>query len=454
MRINTYLEDKYCKNMLKYRSKTIMDMNMLIDFKVKNYRSIKDEQSLSMVSSKQKEHLETHTFETSDPSHMRLLKTSAIYGANAAGKSNIIKALQAMQEMVVYSASKYQRGDKLPVKPFLFDALSKDEPTEFEVFFVAEDVRYQYGFSATQDKIVEEWLFASPKSRAQSWFARALDTKSDEASYEWQFGDKFTGKKQLWQESTRDNALFLSTAVHLNSDQLKPVFDWFDKTLRITGVGGWDPKFTMKLCQEENYKNEVLAFLRTADMDIEDIEVEDNPNKSKAGSNRGLGSILADLERELQGNNPSSVKMWHKDNDGNKVALDLKDESDGTQKLFAFIGPWLDSLEKGHVLLIDELHDNFHPLMVKFLVDLFHSNVTNKSSAQLIFTTHETSILSQDVFRRDQIWFCEKENKATKLYSLVEFKPRKGVTDLEKGYLSGRYGALPFFKSISMTMGE
>lgn len=431
--------------MLKFVIKTVMDMNMLIDFKVKNYRSIKEEQSLSMVSSKQKEHLETHTFETSDPSHMRLLKTSAIYGANAAGKSNIIKALQAMQEMVVYSASKYQRGDKLPVKPFLFDALCKDEPTEFEVFFVAEDVRYQYGFSATQDRIVEEWLFASPKSRAQSWFARALDTKSDRAYYEWQFGDKFTGKKQLWQESTRDNALFLSTAVHLNSDQLKPVFDWFDKTLRITGVGGWDPKFTMKLCQEENYKNEVLAFLRTADMDIEDIEIEDNTYERNKAVHKG--DITNTFASYLQGKNLINVKMWHKDSRGHKVALDLKDESDGTQKLFAFIGPWLDSLEKGHVLLIDELHDNFHPLMVKFLVDLFHSNVTNKSNAQLIFTTHETSILSQDVFRRDQIWFCEKENKATKLYSLVEFKPRKGVTDLEKGYLSGRYGALPFFKS-------
>ena len=432
--------------------KIVLDTNMLIDFKVKNYRSIKNEQTLSMVSSKQNEHVETHTFETSDPSHMRLLKTSAIYGANAAGKSNIIKALQVMQEMVVYSASKYQRGDKLPVKPFLFDAISKDEPTEFEVYFMAEGVRYQYGFSATQDRIVEEWLYASPKSRAQSWFGRALNKESLEASYEWQFGDKFTGKRQLWQESTRDNALFLSTAVHLNSDQLKPVFDWFDKTLRITGVGGWDPKFTMKLCQEENYKNEVLEFLHTADMDIEDIEIEDNTyDRNKTAHGVGLAGSLAAIS---QGKNLLNVKMWHKDNSGNKVALDLKDESDGTQKLFAFIGPWLDSLEKGHVLLIDELHDNFHPLMVKFLVDLFHSNVTNKSNAQLVFTTHETSILSQDVFRRDQIWFCEKKNKATELYSLVEFKPRKGVTDLEKGYLSGRYGALPYFKDITTAMGD
>jgi AAA15 family ATPase/GTPase len=146
--------------------------------------------------------------------------------------------------------------------------------------------------------------------------------------------------------------------------------------------------------------------------------------------------------------------MWHKDNLDNKVTIKLEEESDGTQKLFGFNGPWLDSLENGHVLLIDELHDNFHPLMVKFLVDLFHSNITNKSNAQLIFTTHETSILSQDLFRRDQIWFCEKQNKATELYSLVEFKVRKGVTDIEKAYLSGRYGALPYFKNITLEMGE
>ena len=406
---------------------------MLIDFKVKNYRSIKDEQDLNMLSTKQKEHLETHTFTPEAASSMNLLKTAAIYGANAAGKSNFIKALKTMQEIVIHSATKYQRGNALPVKAFLFDSVTSGEATEFEVNFITDGVRYQYGFSATEERIVEEWLIAYPKGRPQNWFARVLNKETDAPSYDWQFGEKFTGQKQLWQESTRDNALFLSTAVHLNSELLNPVYDWFDKTLRITGVGGWSPKFTIELCRQGKYKDNILQFLRTADMDIEDIEIEDKAD------------VLA---------NPVNVKMWHKDNSGNQVALDLKEESDGTQKLFAFIGPWLDSLEKGHVLLIDELHDNFHPLMVKFLVNLFHSKITNKSNAQLIFTTHETSILSQDVFRRDQIWFCEKKNKATQLYSLVEFKARKGVTDLEKAYLSGRYGALPYFKNITLEMGD
>lgn len=417
---------------------------MLIDFKVKNYRSIKDEQNLNMLSTKQKEHNNTHTFMADSTSSTSLLKTAAIYGANAAGKSNFIKALKTMQEIVVYSATQYQRGNLLPVKPFLFDVASSGEATEFEVTFIAADVKYQYGFSATQERIIEEWLIAYPKGRPQNWFGRALEENTLVPSYEWQFGEKFTGQKQLWQEATRENALFLSTAVQLNSDQLKPVFDWFDKTLRITGVGGWDPKFTVELCKKDKYKDDILQFLRTADMDIEDIEIEDNKVEKGNSPSAFLNLFTSQIK----------VKMWHKDSAGNSVALDLKEESDGTQKLFAFIGPWLDSLEKGHVLLIDELHDNFHPLMVKFLVDLFHNTATNKSNAQLIFTTHETSILSQDVFRRDQIWFCEKQNKATVLYSLVEFKPRKGVTDLEKAYLSGRYGALPYFKNITLEMGQ
>ncbi len=432
---------------------------MLIDFKVENYRSIKDEQDLNMTSSKHKEHFDTHTFEANTSSPITLLKTAAIYGANAAGKSNFIKALKAMQEIVVHSATKYQRGNLLPVKPFLFDTTSKTEPTEFEVTFIADGVKYQYGFSATQEHIVEEWLIAYPKGRPQNWFARVLNTDTIAFSYEWQFGEKFTGQKQLWQESTRKNALFLSTAIHLNSEQLKPVYDWFDRTLRITGVGGWDPETTINMCRDNRYKKDILQFLQTADMDIEDIEIEQQPDTDnvKNGIGKGLGELLAEIE-EAYGNfgnyDTSIVKMWHKDNDGNSVSLGLNEESDGTQKLFAFIGPWLNSLEKGHVLLIDELHDNFHPLMVKFLVDLFHSNITNKSNAQLIFTTHETSILSQDVFRRDQIWFCEKKNKATELYSLVEFKARKGVTDLEKAYLSGRYGALPYLKNITLEMGQ
>ena len=149
-----------------------------------------------------------------------------------------------------------------------------------------------------------------------------------------------------------------------------------------------------------------------------------------------------------------NVKTAHILDNGKEVLFDLADESDGTQKIFALSGPWLDTLENGYVLVIDELHDNLHPLIVRFLIRLFHNLETNPRNAQLVFTTHDTSILSQEVFRRDQIWFCDKdESQATQLYPLTDFSPRKGVESLERGYLSGRYGALPYLKDIKNVMG-
>lgn len=256
----------------------------------------------------------------------------------------------------------------MPLKAFLFDK-EVNEPTEFEINFIAEGVRYQYGFAATKERITEEWLIAYPKGRPQNWYARAYNEETK--AYQWQFGDKLTGKKQLWQDSTRSNALFLSTAVHLNSEQLKPVFDWFADTLKMTGVNGWNPSFTMSKCLDTGYKESILKFLKTADMDIEDIEVEVGEFDASHLPEDMPIELKAEIEKELQGKELiKGAKFYHLDNYGKKVALDLDDESDGMQKLFAFIGSWIDSLENGNVLLIDELHDNFHPLMVKFLVEM------------------------------------------------------------------------------------
>ena len=160
------------------------------------------------------------------------------------------------------------------------------------------------------------------------------------------------------------------------------------------------------------------------------------------------------IEEEFGDKPIVSVKTGHSLTSGKKVLFDIADESDGTQKIFALAGPWIDTLENGYVLVIDELHDHLHPLMVKFLINLFHCRETNPKNAQLIFTTHDTSILNQEVFRRDQIWFCEKDkDQSSKLYPLTDFSPRKGVENLERGYLIGRYGALPYLKNVKMAMG-
>ncbi|MBA1433592.1 MAG: ATP-binding protein [Epsilonproteobacteria bacterium] len=417
---------------------------MLIEFKIKNYRSIKDEALFSMVKAPIKGLEKKNTFMPfSDKKDFQLLRSATIYGPNASGKSNILKGLETMQNIVLSSYSKYQRGDKLPVEPFLLDEQSRHLPTEFEVLFIEDGIQYQYGFVASIEKIEEEWLYAYPKKTAQKWFHRIKD--------EWSFGSNFRGNKKLWSQSTRNNALFLSTAVNMNSKMLQLIHDWFKIKLRILSNAKelWHPSYTYSLCEDDSQKKKVLEFLKIADMDIDDLEIEEKPFDPRVDIPADLPeTVRNDLIHTMKDQKLKSVYSIHTDLQGEKVRFSIeKNESEGTKKFISFIGPWIDALENGYVLVIDELHDNFHPLMVRFLIELFHDSDINTKNAQLIFTSHETSVMSQDIFRRDQIWFCNKNKKSTELYSLVEFKTRKGVTDIEKAYLSGRYDALPFFST-------
>jgi len=422
---------------------------LLIEFSVTNFKSIKSKQTFSMTKAKGAELEENNSFQLEGISNLGLLRSAAIYGPNAAGKSNFIEAMRSMAYIVSGSATELQRGNKLPVDPFKLDPQTRDSATEFEVVFISEEIRYQYGFASTKNQIIEEWLIAFPKGRAQHWFARLWDEKKE--NYRWEMGNALQGKKQLWIESTRNNALFLSTAVQLNSQQLQPVYDWFDDTLRTTTVTGWAPDFTASLCRSAEEKRKVLNLLKAADIDIQDIVI----NEKIFGEN-DLPDDMPDevktmILKRMEGKPIPEIHMMHQDSKGDLVAFDYDDESDGTRKLFSFAGPWLDTLKNGYVLFVDELHDNLHPRLVRFLVELFHSNETNPNNAQLVFTTHETTILNQDVFRRDQIWFCEKgEDHSTSVYPLTDFNPRKGRENLELSYLAGRYGAVPYVRKLKI----
>lgn len=421
---------------------------MLIEFSVANFKSIKSKQTFSMIKAKGGELEDTNTFQSKGLNKLGLLRSAVIYGPNAAGKSNFIEAMHSMAQIVSDSATETQRGDKLPVEPFKLDPETNRSATEFEVVFIANKVRYQYGFRATKEQIVEEWLIAFPKGRRQHWFARLWNEKEND--YEWEMGNSLLGKKSLWLESTRSNALYLSTAVLLNSQQLQPVYDWFNGTLHTTTVTSWGPSFTASLCTDPKSKKKVLNFLRAADIDIQDVTVK----KKLFDENDLPDSLPDDLKSKLAKNMAGKevieeLSMLHEDSTGKLIPFDFSEESDGTQKLFSFAGPWLDTLKNGYVLFVDELHDNLHPKLVQFLIELFHSNETNPNNAQLVFTTHETTILNQQVFRRDQVWFCEKRNDhATAVYPLTDFSPRKGRENLELSYLAGRYGALPYVRAL------
>ncbi|MDQ6992769.1 MAG: ATP-binding protein [Mariprofundus sp.] len=418
---------------------------MLIEFSVANFRSLHEKQTFTLAKAAGKELLDSNTFNTEAFNSFELLRSAVVYGANASGKSNFIRALQTMKDVVIESATG-QRGDTLPITPFRLSSESTHEPSEFEATFIIDKVRYQYGFSATAERIHDEWLLAYPMGRPQRWIDRSWNATS--RSYDWALGEKLIGEKQLWQKSTRENALFLSTAVQLNSEQLQPVYDWFSKNLHLSNIGGWSSIFSASLCEKDE-KAQVLDFLHAADLNIEDIIINKEEFDVDTLPDEMPEQVKIEVAREMKGKQLLEIKIVHKSVEGNLITFDFNDESDGTRKLFSFAGPWIDTLANGYVLFIDELHDNLHPNLVKFLVQLFHSSETNPNNAQLVFTTHDTSILNQDLFRRDQIWFSEKDqNQASKVYPLTDFSPRKGRENLELAYLSGRYGALPYIRSL------
>ena len=423
---------------------------MLIEMSVTNFRSFRETQTLSLMKGTGNELVSENTFEAEgDANKFQLLRAAVVYGANASGKSNFLAALEAMRGVVVGSATN-QRGDLLPVMPFRLSPETCEAPCEFEAVFILDGVRYQYGFSATSERIHEEWLFAYPKGRAQQWFSREWSEKSKQ--YEWELGRGLVGEKQLWQKSTRDNALFLSTAVQLNSEQLQPVFDWFTNKLKVALSSNWAPAFSASIV-EKGEGEKIVDFIRSADIVIDDIRAETKSLEDALPDDMPKAARKEILD-EMKGAKVYEVKTVHKDSGGKGVEFAFDEESDGTQKLFSMAGPWFDVLENGRILCVDEMHAHLHPELVKFLIQLFHSNETNPKNAQLIFTTHETSIMSQKIFRRDQIWFCERDkNQATSLYPLTDFSPRKGREKLGAAYLSGRYGAVPFVRDIQGVAG-
>ncbi|MEC9405724.1 MAG: ATP-binding protein [Pseudomonadota bacterium] len=417
---------------------------MLIEFSVSNFRSLADKQTLSLVAGSGKEHRETHVFEPDAPGMLALLRAAVIYGPNASGKSNLLLALSAMQQIVENSASGNQADDEIDVDPFAFATEPNGAATEFEVLFVEGGVRYQYGFSTTRTRIESEWLFAFPEGRSQRWFERNVNPP--EGEQEWYFGPKFAGNKKVWQESTRPNALFLSTAIQLNSDSLKPVFQWFSHRLKmIEPYARISPSFSTRKCEEDaEWNKKIIEFLNKADLGISAIQVEERKMADVPFPPDMPEPVRKYLNSQVSGRVLSDVKLSHRSANGAEARFSLHEESGGTQKAFALAGPWLDVLANGYVLVIDELDTSLHPALLRHLLEMFHDPRINTKGAQLVFSTHDVTSLDFDLLRRDQIWFVEKDRELrSHLYPLSDFSPRKGE-NLERGYLQGRYGALPF----------
>lgn len=410
---------------------------MLLEFRVRNYRSFKCENALTLVASRDSSLAETNTIETRMPSVPRALRSAVIYGANASGKSNLVRALQLMRGVVLESAA-LQPNQLFHVQPFRLDEQSSREPTLFEVTIMIGGVRYQYGFEFVAARIVSEWLLVYQKSKPQRWFDRRVGESDGKDKFE--FGPHLSGAKRIWQEVTRPNALFLSTAVQFNSEVLAPLYSWFAETLNVFLDGGQlPPEFSTNMIQTPAGQARIASLLSAADIAIASISAE--PMKGfRQTFNLDPAKGVADAKIE-----ETEILMPRFNHKSGDVLADFEfgDESQGTQKLYSLAGPLFDIIEKGRILVIDELDRSFHPLLVRQIIETFQNPKINCLGAQLIFTTHDTAQLDSSLLRRDQIWFTEKRrDQSSELVPLMEFSPRKGEA-LERGYLGGRYGGVP-----------
>ena len=428
---------------------------MLIEFSVENYRSFKDKKTLNLIASAGKE-LPNNIFKAQIKGEdvPPLLKSTAIYGANASGKSNLIRAAFEMGTFIVNTTSMTE-GDEINVTPFLLNKHSQNKPSIFEFIFIAEGVRYQYGYSATKVRVEEEWLIAYPLGRPQKWINRAINPSTGKSTIK--FGEHLldpNSQKEQYHKLTRDNELVLSKAIQLNSEHLKPVYNWFKKYLWVLPQRPfYSPATTLNYMRKNDVAiNRLVNLISSADVGIvgfdtkaKKFELNALPQEVrkllKGGlKNKAIVSKIGKSRIEVE-----TIYSIHRSADSDKtIKFEFEEESDGTRKLFTLAGYILNCLEDGGILIIDELNSSMHPMMVEYIIKLFSNSSTNIGNGQLIFSTHDTTQLDNTLFRRDQIWFTERsKDGSSDLYPLSNFSPRKDES-LEKGYLRGKYGAIPY----------
>lgn len=422
---------------------------MIIDFSVKNFRSIREEQRISFVASKRYKDLPENLI---DPglegrgfSDLRLLKGLAIYGANAAGKTNVLKALNYLTRMVEDSATDLDEGDPTGTEPFALDPEWSKAPSEFVLRFVVGGVRYHFVLVLDQQRILFESLSAFPRGREQVWYERAWDDETQ--SYSWSPARPTDYRRDPSRvKVTRGNALYLSTAVKFNDEQLRPVYLWFKEKMRFLRLSAdfppLSPGFTARrLIEDANERARITRLLQHADIGI--LSAKASEREITRGD---LPEALPEevVEKIIKSNKRVEITLGHRGAEGREYPLPWDEESSGTQKFFALAGPWLDILKHGYSVGLDEIESSMHPTMVVELLRLFFSKQSNSKGAQLLFTTHNPLLLDTELMRRDQVWFADKDDEgATHVYPLTDYKPRNKESRL-RGYMAGRYGAIPF----------
>jgi hypothetical protein len=383
----------------------------------------------------------------------RLLRSAAIYGPNASGKSSLIEALGFMRDFVADSA-RSQPGDPITVNPHRLDPASAQEPSLFELTFLVNGLRYQYGFTATRQRVVDEWLYSYPTNKAREWFRREWDAKANKPMYVFP-SQNLKGRKQEIADEAGENRLFLSWAASRNHEQLLPIYEWFSKRLReLPSRDNLLPITAHMAFSAEEVRGAVVQMLQSADFGISDIKITEMKleepllaeavKKIGALGDKERSKVIDNVKAEWDRNRRFDVQLTHRGLRDMTAAFSLRQESDGTQRFFSLIGPWIEALVHGYTVFVDEIDASLHPMLTRSLIKLFHNPKWNISGAQLILTTHDVSLMDSSLFRRDQIWLTEKDGEgAAHLYSLNDYKKPRKEENWRKGYMAGRYGAVP-----------
>ena len=365
----------------------------------------------------------------------KLLKMTAIYGANASGKSNLFRALAIVSSMI--RQSNFNNPNvPLQIVPFKLDKETIKKPSEFEIKFLVDGIRYIYGFEADTKNIYKEYLTYYPNGRPAKIFSR-------ENINEYSFNSNDEKVLNDIKKMNTPNKFFLTTATNWNYEKTKKAFEFLTEKLGVVMSYEQLDNYSYNMySNDEDKKLEkfALKFLEKADFNVKEYKVV----KEKLTDDQI--SLMPDVIRPFF---PSNLPVYKVNTthivNGNKFEFDISEESLGTQVIFSFIPVIKDVIDNGKVLLIDEFDKSLHPYIVKYIVELFNDSELNKNNAQLIFNTNDTNLLDLELLRRDQIWFTEKnpDNGESTLYSLDDFSIRKSE-NVEKGYLLGRYGAVPF----------
>ncbi len=406
---------------------------MLIRFSFKNFKSFKNENCLDMEATSLKE----HEYNIAKIDGNELLKVSAIYGANASGKTNVLQAFDYMKKRILVSDdfNKNSIIDEENIYSFMIN----DEPIALEVEILAKNNKiYKYGFEVLKDEIISEWLYEKRVNKFYIIFERENNNVKMKTN-------KIAGLANI-----DERTLFLNiySKIDKNNEDFSNVYDWF---LNSNYLDLGNPVFerlinnkvSAKILSDENYKKELLKFIKTFDSGIEGIKV--TPDS---------------IEALKHGDGKIDLKIFHKGENGEVKALPFALESNGTKKMFYLFNFFMEALKNGMVLFVDELDAKLHPLLTRYIINLFHNSETNKGNGQLIYSTHDTINLNKETFRRDEIWFAEKDKDGiSEIYALSDYiledeknagkKVRNDAT-YNKDYLTGRYGAIPVLEEFNI----